>query len=78
MRRSAGKTEPHYDGGGTLQHLGNFFDPYVGKYYPEGHTEVVSMGLQQFAHPKETCRLAIEDSEHFYFMLGTIAAATTH
>jgi hypothetical protein len=50
--------------------VGNFFDPYIGKIYDNGTTEVVSMGLEHFSSGKSMMSLYEKDSELFYFMLG--------
>lgn len=43
---------------------------YVGKYYPGGSTEIVSMGLEQLY--RDPIRFAREDPEYFKFMLGIL------
>jgi len=52
---------------------GGFINPYVGKSYPNGITEVFSMGLQYFADPRSLMTLAERDPDHFNFMLGFVA-----
>lgn len=52
----------------------DFLDPYVGKVYSDGATEVVSMGLEQFADLKRLENFAANHPEHFEFMLGIIRA----
>lgn len=42
-----------------------FIDPYVGKIYEDGGTEVVSMGLQHFTSPKAMLELWKTDKDHF-------------
>ena len=46
--------------------------PYTAKSYPDGDTEVFSMGLQHFSDPESMWRLYIEDREHFFVSLGAI------
>jgi len=43
-----------------------FLDPYMGKIYPSGNTEIISMGLEEFwADP---LKFASEDPEYFDFI----------
>ncbi len=51
---------------------GNFFDPYVGKVYDEGYTEVIAMGLQFFDSPTGMRQLYERDREHFLFNVGIL------
>lgn len=51
----------------------NFFDPYVGKFYSSGSTEVVSMGLQQFASESTILHLFENDREHLELVVGMAA-----
>lgn len=50
--------------------LGCFFDPYVAKTYPDGYTEVYSMGLQMLATPLTLARIVRADLEHCALVLG--------
>lgn len=50
----------------------DFIDPYVGKVYPGGGTEVFSMGLQQFATPESLRLFAEKDFDHFSFIVGIL------
>jgi hypothetical protein len=50
----------------------HFISAYVGKVYPDGSTEVVSMGLERFSSPELMAQLYSEDREHFKFILGLI------
>jgi len=43
-----------------------FIDPYMGKIYPEGHTEIISMGLEMMI--KNPAFLATNDPELFDFI----------
>ncbi len=52
-----------------------FFDPYVGKFYNSGHTEVFSMGLQNFTSYESMLRFAVRDFDHFSFVHGVLAGA---
>jgi len=42
-----------------------FYDPYVGKIYSDGATEVVSMGLQSFYDDSSMRKMLKSDPEHF-------------
>ena len=48
----------------------SFIDPYVGKVYEGGSSEVFSMGFQAFASPKLLAELAATDPEHFKLVLA--------
>lgn len=48
----------------------NFFNPYVGKVYRLGITEVVSMGLEQLASPEHILDLYNRDREHLELVIG--------
>lgn len=48
----------------------SFLDPYVGKIYGHGSTEVVSMGLQCLSSPQALAALAQKDPEHLKLILG--------
>jgi SPP1 gp7 family putative phage head morphogenesis protein len=49
-----------------------FWDPYVGKVYAEGSTEVVSMGLENFVDPIKLREFYMADKEHFFFTVGVL------
>ncbi|MFH1984765.1 MAG: hypothetical protein ABIL58_23235 [Pseudomonadota bacterium] len=49
-----------------------FFDAYVGKVYRDGYTEILSMGMQQFAHPSGCVELMDRDPEMFQLMVGVM------
>jgi hypothetical protein len=53
---------------------GNFISPYVGKIYGSAgtSTEVISMGIEQFADPKQMVSFYGRDPGHFNFVLGAI------
>ena len=62
---------------------GTFISPYVGKTYHRNqdasclnkrpsHTEVFSMGVQQFATPESLQRFFDQDPDHFYLILGCL------
>ena len=53
----------------------SFIDPYVGKYYRNGITEVFSMGVQYFSSTEAMAVLAEKDPDHFAFMLGYLATS---
>jgi hypothetical protein len=48
----------------------HFMDPYMGKLYPDGSTELIAMGLQAFY--QQPIQFAKADKEHF---LVTLMAA---
>lgn len=51
---------------------GDFINPYVGKVYKSGSTEVLSVGAERF-HSKTTAKNFIErDREHFLFTVGVL------
>jgi len=52
-----------------------FIDPYVGKYYRSGHTEAISMGMQQFTSYSQMMRFAKKDFDHFAFIHGILTGA---
>ena len=53
-----------------------FIDPYVGKVYPTFSTEVLSMGLQNFADPELLADFYHKDKEHFNFIMRYIRGAS--
>lgn len=53
-----------------------FVDPYTGKIYPHGATEIMSMGLEQMW--KSPGRFAREDPEFFDFIYNTLENARTY
>jgi hypothetical protein len=59
-------------GDDELAYIGNFFDAYVGKFYPDGATEVISMGLESFNNPRTMVNLYQRDPEHFFLILGIL------
>jgi len=50
----------------------DFINPYVGKIYENGSTEVLSMGIEQFTDKKKLARFIKKDREHFLFVLGVL------
>ena len=55
-----------------LAYRGKFINPYVGKVYDTGNTEVISMGLEHFADEDRMAKLASKDPDHFALVLGII------
>lgn len=53
--------------------IDKFIDPYVGKIYKGGATEVVSMGLERFCTPAAMKKFKDRDPEHFHYILGVLA-----
>lgn len=51
----------------------NFIDPYVGKFYSDGATEVISMGFQYFTNAESMATLYDKDPEHFNLIAGILA-----
>lgn len=54
-----------------------FTDPYVGKVYNGGVTEVWSMGVQYLANPQQAAWFAGKDPEMFNLITGYLSAAAT-
>ena len=50
----------------------HFIDPYVGKVYPGGVTEVLAMGLERMISPKAMLQFYQSDPEHFLLTVGAI------
>lgn len=53
---------------------GNFFDPYVGKVYADGATEVFSMGIETFSDPALLAKRATDDPQTLEFISGYLSA----
>jgi hypothetical protein len=51
----------------------SFINPYVGKIYKDGSTEVISMGLERFSTPEAMKKFRDQDPEHFHYILGVLA-----
>ena len=49
-----------------------FISPYVGKEYIGGFTEVVSMGIEMFAHPNSAAKFINDDPEHAGLILSIL------
>lgn len=58
-----------------IAYEGYYYAPYIGKYYSDYSSEVVSMGMQMFYNSYEIAKFASKDPEHFYYMLGIISNA---
>ena len=52
--------------------FGKYVDPYVGRVYPDGWTEVVSVGMQHFVDAKAMQKLYQKDRSHFELITGII------
>lgn len=50
----------------------HFINPYVGKVYKYGSTEVISVGLEHFSDFSRLHTLYTEDREHFHLMVGML------
>ena len=58
---------------GEVAYPGNWVHPYVGKIYKNSpSTEVISMGIERFASPKDMAEFYFKDKEHFALTLGII------
>jgi len=51
---------------------GKFFNPYVGKYYNDGATEVISMGIERFSDASSMRQFRNQDRSHFNFTIGVL------
>lgn len=49
-----------------------FIDPYVGKVYPDGSTEALSMGIEKFTTRKSMLDFYKADKEHFLLIVGIL------
>jgi len=58
-----------------LGYKDKFIDPYVGKIYGDGHTEAISMGMQNFTSYKKMLSFAKRDFDHFSFIHGILTGA---
>jgi hypothetical protein len=50
----------------------NYISPYVGKVYPDGSTEVISMGMEKLNSAQSMLDFYNQDREHFKFIIGVI------
>lgn len=55
----------------------DFINPYVGKVYNDGVTEVFSMGIECFSDPFKLAELVAKDPEMFNLMIGYIQSPLT-
>jgi hypothetical protein len=53
----------------------SFIDPYIGKYYERGETEVFSMGVESFSHPSLLALRIAKDPEMFALVAGFLQSA---
>lgn len=54
-----------------------FMNPYIGKIYRDGVTEVFAMGVQYLANPKDAAMFAAKDPEMFAMITGYLASKLT-
>lgn len=54
-----------------------FFDPYVGKVYSWGTTEVFSMGIETFSEPGLLARRIAQDPQTLEFVMGYLKSPKT-
>lgn len=57
---------------GELAKKDGFYDPYMGKYYRFGATEITSMGIE-LVRTQNASKLYSHDPDHFYLVLGILA-----
>lgn len=55
----------------------SFMNPYVGKFYHDGVTEVFSMGMEMLSDPIAAARFAAKDPEHFALITGYVSSPLT-
>jgi hypothetical protein len=55
----------------------SFVDPYVGKVYVDGVTEVFSMGVERLCNPKDATIFAAQDPEMFDLITGYLRTGVT-
>lgn len=55
----------------------SFMDPYIGKIYRDGITEVFSMGVQYLANPKDAAIFAAKDPQMFAMITGYLTSELT-
>jgi SPP1 gp7 family putative phage head morphogenesis protein len=73
IERSGGKrVSLAYLGKTGYAYKGKFIDNYVGRIYPTGHTEVISMAFEQFVSDRQMFLFAKKDFDHFALILGIL------
>jgi hypothetical protein len=55
----------------------SFINPYTGKIYRDGVTEVFAMGVEYLANPKDAAMFAAKDPQMFAMITGYLTTATT-
>lgn len=50
----------------------DYISPYVGKVYPSGYTEVISVGVEHFSSPNRMKELYDKDPDHYNFIVGLL------
>lgn len=55
----------------------SFINPYTGKIYRDGVTEVFAMGVEYLADPKNAAMFAAKDPQMFAMITGYLTSATT-
>lgn len=73
-KRAGGKIQKRAIDGQDA-YVDKFIDKYVGKSYRSGHTEVTSMGIQNFTDKKKMMAFFRKDPEHFTLTHGVISGA---
>ena len=61
-------------GDDEVAYPGKYLDPYVGKIYQSGDTEVISVGVQFFFVPAKMKRFRDRNPSHFHLVLGMLLA----
>lgn len=80
MRSEAGKSEKlstltgwaGYDEDNEIAFVDHFFDPYMGKIYDHGSTEIFSMVLESYSDPTLLASRINKDPQSFAFVRGFI------
>lgn len=58
-------------------YVDDFLNPYMGKFYPGGETEVFSMGVQYLADPEAAAVMVAKDPELFALITGYLTQDAT-
>jgi hypothetical protein len=51
---------------------GGYLEPYIGRYYGDGYTEVISMGLERFAQRRRARQAFAEDGSYMLALLEAL------
>lgn len=72
-RRLSAITGSSFYKNGEVALEGGFFNPYVGKVYSDGMTEVFSMGIETFSDPELLATRMAKDPETLEFVAGFLS-----